>query len=104
MGWVRILPHYAAVLFVFGVLGNLSLRRDSHPLFAFCALVPWTFFFANGVAASSNSLVGSAHSFIRRAHFPRVLIPVAAVAAGLVDLIVAAAFDYPLRCSPWAST
>jgi lipopolysaccharide transport system permease protein len=58
-----------------------------YPLFAFAGLLPWTFF-ANAVINSGNSLVGSA-SLITKVYFPRMIIPGAAVLAGLVDLAIA---------------
>ena len=56
-------------------------------LFAFSALLPWTFF-ANAITSSGNSIVGSAH-LITKVYFPRPIIPVASVCAGLIDLAVA---------------
>ena len=45
-------------------------------------------FFSNAVTNSGNSLVGSSH-LITKVYFPRMIIPAAAVGAGLVDLAVA---------------
>jgi len=53
----------------------------------YAALLPWTFF-ANAVTNSGNSLVGSTN-LITKVYFPRVIIPAAAVAAGLVDFCIA---------------
>ena len=52
-------------------------------------LLPWTFF-SNAVTNSSNSLVGSAN-LISKVYFPRMVIPAAAVGAGLVDFAIASA-------------
>jgi lipopolysaccharide transport system permease protein len=52
-------------------------------LFAFAALVPWTFF-ANGLTQSSNSLVGSAN-LIKKVYFPRLVVPISVVLGGLPD-------------------
>jgi lipopolysaccharide transport system permease protein len=49
--------------------------------------LPWTFF-ANAITTSGNSIVGSSQ-LITKIYFPRPLIPVASVCAGLVDLAVA---------------
>jgi len=53
-------------------------------VFAYAGLLPWTFF-ANAISNSGNSLVGSAN-LINESLFPRIIIPAAAIAAGLVDL------------------
>jgi lipopolysaccharide transport system permease protein len=58
-----------------------------YPLFSYAALVPWTFF-ATGLTAAAGSLVSGAN-LIRKIYFPRLLVPVAAVAAGGVDFAIA---------------
>jgi lipopolysaccharide transport system permease protein len=52
----------------------------------FVGMLPWTFF-ANAVMAASNSLVGSGH-LISKVYFPRIIVPVAAIASGLVDFAI----------------
>jgi lipopolysaccharide transport system permease protein len=49
--------------------------------------VPWTFF-AQGVSHSANSLVGS-QNLLKKVYFPRLVIPIGAVVAGLVDFALA---------------
>lgn len=90
--WVIIRPLASMILFtlIFGKLAKIP--SDGHPyaVFVFAALVPWTFF-SSAVAASGNSLVGHA-GLINKIYFPRLIIPVASVGSGLVDLAVSAAF------------
>jgi len=50
-------------------------------------LLPWTFF-AQGLSQSSNSLVGS-QNLITKVYFPRLIIPLATVMAGVVDFVLA---------------
>jgi lipopolysaccharide transport system permease protein len=71
----------------FGRLAGISSEGIPYPLFALAGLVPWTFF-ANSVTASSNSLVGSSN-LITKVYFPRLIIPAAAMLAGLVDFALA---------------
>ena len=73
--------------FVFARLGGFQSDNVPYPIFAYAALLPWTFF-ANAVTNSGNSLVGSTN-LITKVYFPRVIIPAAAVAAGLVDFSIA---------------
>jgi homopolymeric O-antigen transport system permease protein len=84
--WAVIQPLFTmSVLSIFfGNLARLPSDGIPYPLFAYAALTPWIFF-SNGVNRSSNSLVGSAN-LITKVYFPRVIIPVAAVAAGIIDL------------------
>jgi len=70
-----------------GGLAKVPSDGVPYPIFAFCALVPWTFF-ASGVNQSANSLVASGH-LITKVYFPRLLIPMARVLAGVLDLALA---------------
>jgi len=87
--WAIIQPLFTMIIFsiFFGKLANMPSDGIPYPLFAYTALMPWIFF-SNAVTSSGNSLVGSAN-LITKVYFPRMIIPGAAVAAGLVDLMVA---------------
>jgi lipopolysaccharide transport system permease protein len=87
--WAIIQPLSTTLLFtvVFGQLGGMSKQVSGpYALHVFVGLLPWTFF-SNAVAAAANSLVGSSH-LISKVYFPRVLVPIASVAAGLVDFAI----------------
>ena len=71
----------------FGKLAKMPSDGLPYPLFSFSALVPWAFF-ANGLTQSTNSLVGS-QGLITKVYFPRLAVPIAAVASGLVDFAIA---------------
>jgi lipopolysaccharide transport system permease protein len=87
--WAIIQPLFTMVVFslFFGQLGKMPSDGIPYPIFSFAALVPWTFF-ANGLAQSSNSLVGSAN-LISKVYFPRLVVPLAAVFSGIVDFVLA---------------
>jgi homopolymeric O-antigen transport system permease protein len=87
--WAVIQPLFTMIVFsiFFGNLARLPSDGIPYPLFAYAAVLPWTFF-SNAVTNSGNSLVGSAN-LITKVYFPRMVIPVAAVAAGLIDLMIA---------------
>ena len=87
--WAIIQPLFAMLIFAlfFGRLAGLPSDGVPYPIFAFVGLLPWTFF-ANAVTNSGNSLVGSSN-LITKVYFPRLIIPGAAVAAGLVDFAIA---------------
>jgi lipopolysaccharide transport system permease protein len=72
----------------FGRMAGLDQKTGGvpYPIFLFAALLPWTFF-SNAIANSGNSLVGSSN-LITKVYFPRLIIPLASVGAGLVDLAV----------------
>ena len=87
--WAVIQPVLTMVVFsvFFGKLGKLSSDGLPYPLFAFAALVPWTLF-SNGLTQATNSLVASSN-LIKKVYFPRLIIPVATVLAGVVDFLIA---------------
>jgi lipopolysaccharide transport system permease protein len=87
--WAVLQPLCTMLIFwlLFGRLAGMPSDDIPYPLFAFAGLLPWTFF-ANAVTNSGNSLVGSAN-LVTKVYFPRMIIPGAAVLAGLVDLAIA---------------
>ena len=87
--WAILQPLLTMVVFTifFGRLAGVPSEGVPYPIFSFAALLPWTFF-AQGLAQSSNSLVGSAH-LIKKVYFPRLVVPIAAVLNGAVDFALA---------------
>jgi lipopolysaccharide transport system permease protein len=107
--WAIIQPLFAMLIFTlfFGRLAGVPSDGITYPLFAYAGLLPWMFF-SNALTASGNSLVGSSH-LITKVYFPRIIIPAAAVMAGLVDFAIAfvilaglmAYYRVPLVWSMW---
>src|SRR5260370_22404017 len=87
--WAIIQPLFTMLVFTlfFGKLGHIPSDGVPYPIFAYAGLLPWMFF-SNAVTNSGNSLVGSSN-LITKVYFPRMLIPGAAVGAGLVDFAIA---------------
>lgn len=87
--WAIIQPLFTMLIFwlFFGRLAGMPSDGIPYPLFALAGLIPWTFF-SNAITNSGNSLVGSAN-LITKVYFPRMIIPCAAVGAGLIDLAIA---------------
>jgi homopolymeric O-antigen transport system permease protein len=87
--WAILQPLFMMLIFTifFGRLAGVGSAGIPYPLFALAGLVPWTFF-ANAITASGNSLVGSAN-LITKVYFPRLIVPAAAMLAGLVDFVLA---------------
>jgi lipopolysaccharide transport system permease protein len=71
---------------VFGRLAQMPSDGLPYPIFAFAALLPWQLF-STALTTSSNSVVGSAH-LVSKVYFPRLIVPIAAVASTLVDFAV----------------
>jgi len=87
--WAILQPFLTMVVFTifFGTLAGIGSDGLPYPIFSFAALLPWTFF-AQGLTQSSQSLVGSAN-LIRKVYFPRFIIPLSAILAGVVDFALA---------------
>lgn len=87
--WAIIQPLFTMLIFTifFGRLAGMPSDGIPYPLFAYAGLLPWTFF-ANAVTNSGNSLVGNSN-LITKVYFPRMVIPMASVASGLLDLLIA---------------
>lgn len=87
--WAVIQPFFTMVVFslFFGRLAKVPSDGLPYPIFSYAALVPWTFF-ANGLAQASNSLVQNSN-MVKKIYFPRLAMPLAAVAAGIVDFVLA---------------
>jgi len=83
--WALIQPLLQMIIFTlfFGRLAKMPSDGISYDVFALTGVVPWTFF-ANGLAQSSNSLVGSAN-LVSKVYFPRLTIPISAILSGVVD-------------------
>lgn len=89
VAWAIIQPFFTMVVFslFFGRLANIPSDGIPYPIFAYAALVPWSFF-ANGLTQASTSLVlGS--TIITKVYFPRLAMPIAAVLSGIVDFVLA---------------
>jgi lipopolysaccharide transport system permease protein len=87
-GWAVLQPLLAMVAFtlVFGRLARLPSDGLPYAVFAYTALVPWTYF-ANTIGHASNSLVDN-ERMLTKVYFPRALLPLASVIGGLLDLII----------------
>jgi lipopolysaccharide transport system permease protein len=86
--WAVIQPLFTMLIFslFFGRLAKIPSDGIPYPLFAYAALVPWTFF-AQGLTQSADSLVGQGN-LIKKIYFPRLAIPLSTVSAGLVDFSI----------------
>jgi len=87
--WAVLQPFLTMVVFtiVFGRWVNVSSEGQPYPVFSYVALLPATYFI-NAITQAGLSLVGSVN-LITKVYFPRLIIPLASVIAGLVDFCIA---------------
>ena len=89
LAWTIIQPLFVALtlsLFL-GHLAKVPSDGVPYPVFAYTAMVPWQLF-AHALTEASNSLVAN-DRLLTKVYFPRLVIPLSAVAAGLVDFTIA---------------
>ncbi|HET6573939.1 MAG TPA: ABC transporter permease [Fimbriiglobus sp.] len=89
IAWAVLQPLLTMAVFTifFGKLGKMPSDGKPYAVFVLAALVPWQLF-AYALTQSSNSLVAE-QRLITKVYFPRLIVPVASVLAGLVDFAVA---------------
>jgi lipopolysaccharide transport system permease protein len=87
--WAVLQPFLTMVIFsiIFGRLAEIPSDGLPYPVFTFAGLLPWQLF-AHALTESGNSLVAN-QQLITKVYFPRLLIPMSAVLAGLVDFLIA---------------
>lgn len=85
--WVVVQPLINMILFtlIFSRLAKIPSDGIAYPVFAFTALLPWSYF-SQALAKTSGSVVSSAN-LVTKIYFPRLLIPLAASIAPVVDLV-----------------
>jgi lipopolysaccharide transport system permease protein len=89
VGWSLLQPLLTVLVFtlLFARLVHVPTGGVPYPPFALAALVPWTYF-AHALTKCTICLVDN-QELVKRIYFPRLVFPIAAVLAGLVDLAVA---------------
>jgi lipopolysaccharide transport system permease protein len=87
--WAIIRPFFSMIVFsiVFGRLAQVPSDGVPYPIFAYTALVPWTYF-STAMASSTQSLISNA-GMLSKVYFPRLVIPMTPVLAKLVDFAIA---------------
>jgi len=83
--WAIIQPVMTMIIFtiIFGKIAKLPSDGIPYPIFAYAALVPWTFF-ANSVSKASSSLVGGG-AILKQIYFPRLAMPLSSVLGNTLD-------------------
>lgn len=87
--WAIIQPFFSMVVFTlfFGKLAKMPSDGIPYPIFNYTGMVAWTYF-ATSITGSANSLIGNTN-LISKVYFPRLIIPLSSVLAGLLDFSIA---------------
>jgi lipopolysaccharide transport system permease protein len=90
VAWAILQPALTMAVFTvfFGRLAKVPSDGIAYPVFVYCGLVPWQLF-AFSLSESSNSLIAN-QNLIKKVYFPRLIIPISACLAGIVDFTTSA--------------
>ena len=88
-GWAIFHPAMTMVIFtvVFGNFAKIPSDGLPYAVFAYTALLPWTYF-SSALSRSGTGLVSNAN-LITKVYFPRLIIPLSSVIAPAVDFLFA---------------
>ncbi len=89
MAWAVIQPVLTMLVFtfVFGEVAKVPTDGIPYPIFSFAALLPWGLFEV-ALNQGSRSLVAH-NNMVTKIYFPRLILPISSVFAGLVDFLIA---------------
>ena len=89
LAWAVLQPLIMMVVYtlVFGRLANIPSDGLPYPLFAYSALVPWSYL-AKSLDRSGFSVVAESN-LITKVYFPRIVVPLSATLGGLLDFAIA---------------
>ncbi len=86
--WAIIQPVMTMLVFnfLFGKVAKVPTDGIPYPIFAYSALLPWGLF-TTALNQASRSLTSN-HNMISKIYFPRLVLPISSVLAGLVDFAI----------------
>jgi lipopolysaccharide transport system permease protein len=89
IAWAVVQPLSLMLIYtvIFSRVARVPSEHTPYALFAYCALLPWTYF-ATALSTATNSLV-SHFNLVTKVYFPREILPLTYVFAALIDFVVA---------------
>ena len=98
--WALLQPAITLVVFtfVFGKLAQMPSGNVPYTLLVMAGLLPWQLF-ANALSSASGSLVSNTH-LISKVYFPRLVVPLSALAVALIDFVIVGLL-YLALCAWW---
>jgi lipopolysaccharide transport system permease protein len=86
--WAVLQPFMTMLVFslFFGKLAKMPAYNLPFPIFYYSALLPWMYF-ATALQSATNVVVEQQH-VITKVYFPRLVLPLSAVVAGLLDFSI----------------
>jgi len=108
IAWALLQPLAMTAVFtvVMSVIAKVPTGGIPYPIFAYVAMLPWTFF-SGALTSGTECLVGN-FNLITKIYFPREVFPIAAVLGKTVDLglgalvLIPLFFAFHVSVTPWA--
>ena len=104
--WWVVDPLLQMLVYVVLVSVIFVRAQEDYPLFIFCAILPWKWF--TTIVGDGVSSVTSMERLIKQINFPKLVLPVAAVMAGIVNFVFGLIplagliiLFYADRATPW---
>lgn len=89
LAWAILQPLSLMLIYtlVFSIIVKMPSSGAPYAVFAYTALLPWTYF-STALTNATNGLVSHSH-LVTKVYFPREILPLSYVIAALVDLLIA---------------
>jgi len=89
IAWAVLQPLFMMIIFTifFGNMAQVPSEGVPYPIFSYAGVLLWTYF-SQAVTMSSNSVI-SQTNLVTKIYFPRLLMPIAATASGILDYFIA---------------
>lgn len=89
IGWAVLQPVLSMIIFtvIFSTLANIPTEGIPYAAFIYTTLILWTFF-STTLGSGTMSIVSNAN-MVSKIYFPRILLPLSLVIAGLLDYSIA---------------
>jgi lipopolysaccharide transport system permease protein len=96
LAWALLQPLSLMLIYtlVFSVITRMPSDGAPYAVFAYAALLPWTYF-STALTNATNGLVSHAH-LVTKVYFPREILPLSYVIAALFDLLMASSILFAL--------
>ena len=92
LAWAILQPLSLMLIYtvIFSVIAKLPSEGAPYAVFAYAALLPWTFFSASLTSATTGLVSHS--QLVTKVYFPREILPLTYVSASLFDFTIASSF------------
>ena len=90
LAWLLFRPAMLMIVvsLAFGYFSRMNSSTSvPYPMVVLCGVIPWSFL-ANAVSEGTHSVVAHLH-IVQKTYFPRIIIPLTAVAGNAIELLVA---------------